>query len=132
VLEWENNAWRGKTLMNNREWKIKQIIPAPAGWKAVHCGESENGQVVMYNRAIICWALVEQLGVSESGRTQVRGMEQRLDELIVVDDVTEAETIPSGGVDCNQYFLGYDDPDGHRESEYWIGEAKRRLKREKE
>lgn len=62
----------------------------------------------------------------------MRGMEQRLDELIVIDDVINAETVASDGVDCNQYFLGYDDPDGHRESEYWIGEAKRRLKREKQ
>jgi hypothetical protein len=118
--------------MNTREWEIKQIIPAPPGWKAVHCGELENGQVVMFNRAIICWALVEELGVSQGGRSQVRGMEQRLDELIVIDDVINAETVASDGVDSNQYFLGYDDPDGHRESEYWIGEAKRRLKREKQ
>jgi hypothetical protein len=59
-------------------------------------------------------------------------MEQRLDELIVIDDAIKAATIPSDGVDCNQYFVGYDDPDAHRESEYWIAEAKRRLKREKE
>jgi hypothetical protein len=32
----------------------------------------------------------------------------------------------------NQYFLGYDDPDSHRESAYWIGQANRRLKSEKE
>jgi hypothetical protein len=118
--------------MNTREWKIKQIITAQPGWKAVHCGESENSQVVVFNRAIICWALVEELAVSEERQTQVRGMEQRVDELIVVDDAIKAERIPSDGVDCNEYFLGYDDPDGHRESEYWIGEAKRRLKREKE
>jgi hypothetical protein len=115
--------------MNTREWMIKQIIPAQPGWKAVHCGESENGQIVIFNRAIICWALVEELGVSEAGQTQVRGMEQRSDELIVIDDAIKAET---DGGDSNQYFLGYDDPDSHRESEYWIGEAKRRLKREKE
>jgi hypothetical protein len=118
--------------MKNREWKIKQIIPAQPGWKAVHCGESENGQVAMFNRAIICWALVEELGVSDAGRTQVRGMEQRFDDLIVVDDVLKAETIPADGVDCNQYFLGYDDPDAHRESQYWIGEANRRLQKERE
>jgi hypothetical protein len=118
--------------MNNREWKIKQIIPAQPGWKAVHCAESELGQVVMFNRAIICWALVEELGVNDGGRTQVRGMEQRFDDLIVVDDVLKPEAIPAEGVDCNQYFLGYDDPDAHRESQYWIGEAKRRLKTERE
>jgi hypothetical protein len=118
--------------MNTRGWQIKQIIPAQPGWKAVHCSESENGQVVMFNRAIICWALVEEIDGSAENQTQVRGMEQRLDELIVIDDAIKAATIPSDGVDCNQYFVGYDDPDAHRESEYWIAEAKRRLKREKE
>ena len=118
--------------MNTKEWKIKQIIPAQPGWKAVHCGESEDGQLVVFNRAIICWALVEELGVNDQGQTQVRGMEQRADELILVDNAIKAERIPADGVDANQYFLGYDDPEGHRESEYWIGEAKRRLKREKE
>lgn len=117
--------------MNSKEWKIKQIIPAQPGWKAVHCGESQDGQLVIFNRAVICWALVEELGVNEQGHTQVRGMEQRVDELILVDNAIKAERIPADGVDCNQYFLGYDDPEGHRESEYWMGEAKRRLKREK-
>jgi hypothetical protein len=59
-------------------------------------------------------------------------MEQRSDELIVVDDLIKAETIPADGIDCNEYFVGYDDPDGHRESGYWIAEAKRRLQLEKE
>ncbi len=86
----------------------------------------------MFNRVIVCWALVEEFNGSQGGRSQVRGMEQRLDELIVIDDVIKAETIALDGMDCNEYFLGYDDPDGHRESEYWIAEAKRRLKREKE
>jgi hypothetical protein len=119
-------------MKTNREWRIKQIISAQPGWKAVHCGAAENGQVVMYNRAIICWALVEEAGVSDGGCTQVRGMEQRFDDLIVVDDGIDTAMPPGDGGDCHQYFLGYDDPDGHRESEYWIGEAKRRLKREKE
>jgi hypothetical protein len=118
--------------MNKREWNIKQIIPAPPGWKAVHCGESENGQIGMFNRAIVCWALVEDLSASEGGRTQVRGMEQRSDELTVVDDLVKAETIPADGANCNEYFLGYDDPDSHRESEYWIREAKRRLEAKKQ
>jgi hypothetical protein len=119
-------------MKNSREWQIKQIIPAPPGWKAVHCRETENGEVVMYNRAIVCWALVEELGVSEGGRTQVRGMEQRFDDLIVVDDATTASAVAADGVDGSEYFLGYDDPDGHRESQFWLGQANRRLKREKE
>jgi hypothetical protein len=118
--------------MITKEWKIKQIIPAQPGWKAIHCGESEDGQLVMFNRPVICWALVEELGVNDQGQTQVRGMEQRADELILVDNAIEAERIPADGVDRNRYFLGYDGSEGHRESEYWIGEAKRRLKREKE
>jgi hypothetical protein len=119
-------------MNSNREWKIKQIIPAQRGWKAVHCAQSENGQLVMFDRAVVCWALVEQQGVSEGGATEVRGMEQRFDDLIVVGDIIKAETIRADDVDCNEYFLGYNDPDAHRESEYWIGEANRRLKREKE
>jgi hypothetical protein len=119
-------------MNSNREWKIKQIISAQRGWKAVHCAQSENGQLVMFNRAIVCWALVEQNDSSEVGQTEVRGMEQRFDDLIVVGDVIKAETIRADDIDCNEYFLGYDDPDAHRESEYWIGEANRRLKREKE
>jgi len=116
----------------NSEWKIKQIISAQRGWKAVHCAQSENGQLVMFNRAIVCWALVERFESSEVGQTEVRGMEQRFDDLIVVGDIIKAEMIPAEDIDCNEYFLGYDDPDAHRESEYWIGEANRRLKREKE
>jgi hypothetical protein len=119
-------------MNSKREWKIKQIISAQRGWKAVHCAQSENGQLVMFNRAIVCWALVEQNESSEVGQTEVRGMEQRFDDLIVVGDSIRAETIRADDIDCNEYFLGYDDPDAHRESEYWIGEANRRLKREKE
>jgi hypothetical protein len=119
-------------MNSNREWKIKQIIPAQRGWKAVHCAQSENGQLVVFDRAVVCWALVEQDGVSEAGQTEVRGMEQRFDDLAVVDDVIKAATLRGDDVDCNEYFLGYNDPDAHRESEYWIGEASRRLKREKE
>jgi hypothetical protein len=118
--------------MSSKQRKIKQIIPAQPGWKAVHCAESEDGQLVMFNRAIICWALVEELDVNDQGQTQVRGIEQRADELILVDNASEIEGNAVNGVDFNQYFLGYDDPAGHRESEYWIGEAKRRLQREKE
>ena len=119
-------------MNSNRGWKIKQIIPAQRGWKAVHCAQSENGQLVMFERAIVCWALVEQQGVNKEGHTEVRGMEQRFDDLTVVGDVIKVTTLRADDVDCNEYFLGYNDPDAHRESEYWIGEANRRLKREKE
>jgi len=115
----------------NKELKIKQIISAQRGWKAVHCSQSENGQLAMFERAIVCWALVEQHGGSDGGRTEVRGMEQRFDDLIVVGDVIKAKVLGADEVDCNEYFLGYDDPDAHRESQYWIGEAYRRLRQEK-
>ena len=118
-------------MNSNKELKIKQIISAQRGWKAVHCAQSESGQLAMFERAIVCWALVEQHGGSEGGRTEVRGMEQRLDDLIVVGNVIKAETLDADEVDCNEYFLGYDDPDAHRESQYWIGEAYRRLSKEK-
>jgi hypothetical protein len=116
----------------NKELKIKQIISAQRGWKAVHCSQSENGQLAMFERAIVCWALVEQHGGSDGGRTEVRGMEQRFDDLIVVGDVIKAKVLGAGEFDCNEYFFGYDDPDAHRESQYWIGEAYRRLRQEKE
>jgi hypothetical protein len=119
-------------MNSKREWKISQIIPAQPGWKAVHCADSEESQIVMFNRVIICWALVEDLGSNGGGRTQVRGMEQRLDDLIVVDDLIANEKASADDINGNQYFLGYDDPEGHRESEYWIGQAKRRLARERE
>jgi hypothetical protein len=119
-------------MNTNRRWKINQIIPAQTGWKAVHCAESASGEVTMFNRAIICWALVEEIGESDAGRTQVRGMEQNFDNLIVVDDIITAETLPPDSLNGNQYFIGYDDPDSHRESEYWIAEANRRLRNERE
>ena len=119
-------------MNTKKEWKIIQIVPAQSGWKAVHCAESEKSQIVTFNRAIICWALVEDLGTNGPARTQVRGMEQRAEDLIIVDDLIEAETISADSMDHNQYFLGYDDPEAHRESEYWIGEARRRLKKERE
>jgi hypothetical protein len=118
-------------MNSNGAWKIKQIIPAQRGWKAVHCAQSENGQPVIFNRAVVCWALVEQHRVSEPEQTEVRGMEQRFDDLIVVDDRINPKTIGPTDVNSNEYFLGYDDPDDHRESEYWIGEANRRLRNEK-
>lgn len=121
-----------RNMNSNKELKIKQIISAQRGWKAVHCSQSANGQLAMFERAIVCWALVEQHGGSDGGRTEVRGMEQRFGDLIVVGNVIKAETIGADEVDCNEYFLGYDDPDAHRESQYWIGEAYRRLSKEKE
>jgi hypothetical protein len=119
-------------MNSTKEWKINQIISAQRGWKAVHCAQSTNGQIAMFERAIVCWALVERYDANEAGKTEVRGMEQRFDDLVVVGDMIKVEIIPADELDCNEYFLGYDDPDAHRESQYWIGEAYRRLSKEKE
>lgn len=112
-------------------WKTIQIIPAENGWKAVHCQGSENGEIRIFNRAIICWALVEAVGEGEGGRTEVRGMEQNCSHFVVVGDGVRSE-IGEDGVDRNQYFLGYDDPHAHEESNYWVKQANTRLKAEKE
>jgi hypothetical protein len=116
----------------NKGWKIVQIIPAQVGWKAVHCQESENRQIKIFNRAIICWALVEAVGESDAARTQPRGIEQESNRLVVVEDLINTEEIGKDGMDPNQYFLGYDDPEAHKESDYWIKQAEARLKRERE
>ena len=115
-----------------KSWKILQIVPAQGGWKAVHCRESENKQIEISNRPIICWALVEPSGETAVGRTQVRGIEQQSDDLAVVEDLIDTEEVGKDGVNRNQYFLGYNDPEAHRESDYWIKQANDRLRTEKE
>jgi hypothetical protein len=42
----------------------------------------------------------------------------------------KTDKIGEEGVDGNQYFLGYNDPDAHQESDYWIKQANLRIKRE--
>jgi len=110
----------------NNRWKILQIIAAPAGWKAVHCQPSENEQVNIFNRPIICWALVEVAGGDDALRTEVRGVEQQSNHLAVVDDLIMTETTGEYSADGNQYFLGYDGPEAHKESDYWIKQANMR------
>ena len=113
-------------------WKTMQIIPAQDGWKAVHCQGSKNGQIEIFNRAIICWALVEAVGESDARQTEVRGVEQDFNHLVIVQDLIDRDKIGDGGIDRNQYFLGYDDPHAHKESDYWVRQAGVRLKAEKE
>ena len=115
-----------------KNWKILQIIPARGGWKAVHCQESENKQIEISNRCIICWALVEAVGETAVVRTQVRGIEQESNDLAVVEDSINTEEVGEGGTDRNQYFLGYNDPEAHKESDYWIKQGYDRLRTEKE
>ena len=120
-------------MSEHNGWKILQIIPAQGGWKAVHCQESENKQIVIFNRAIICWALAEAIGESDSPmRRQVRGIEQESNQLVIAEDLIIRERIGEDDIDRNQYFLGYDDPQSHRESDYWIKQATSRLKIERE
>jgi hypothetical protein len=115
-----------------KSWKILQIIPAQGGWKAVHCQESADKQIEISNRPIICWALVEPVGETAVARTQVRGIEQELNDLAVVEDLINTEAVGENGTDRNQYFLGYNDPEAHKESDYWIKQANARLRIEKE
>jgi hypothetical protein len=112
------------------EWKILQIIAAQAGWKAVHCQESENRQVKISSRAIICWALVEPIGAEGALRTEVRGVVQESNQLVIAGDLIRTDTKREESAEGNQYFLGYNDPEAHKESDYWIKEGKARLKTE--
>jgi hypothetical protein len=111
-------------------WRILQIIAAQPGWKAVHCEESENRQVKISNRAVICWALVESVEEDDALRTEVRGVVQESSQLVIVGDLIKTDKNGDGGVDGNQYFLGYNDPEAHKESDYWVRQANLRLKTE--
>lgn len=115
-------------IINN--WKMLQIIAAQPRWKAVHCQESENKQVKVSSRAIICWALVEPIGAEDSLRTEVRGVVQESNRLVIVGDWIATDKNGEGGVEGNQYFLGYNDPEAHKESDYWIKQGEVRLKAE--
>jgi hypothetical protein len=116
----------------HKGWKILHLVPAQAGWKAVHCQESENGKIDVFTRPILCWALVVTSGERDAAKRQVRGIEQQSkDSLGVVKDFIIEDKIEENGVDRNQYFLGYDTPDAHKESDYWIEQAEYRLEREK-
>jgi hypothetical protein len=118
-------------MNKNNNWKILQIIQAQGGWTAMHCQESNNHEVTIFKRPIICWAVVEAAG-DTAVRTEVRGIEQKSTRLAVVEDCIATEQLDGYGADRNDYFLGYNDPDAHKESEYWIKQANERLRGEKE
>ncbi len=113
-----------------KEWKMLQIIAAQAGWKAIHCQESENRQVKISSRAVICWALVEPIGAEDALRTEVRGVVQESNHLVIVGDLIKTDKNGEEGVEGSQYFLGYNDPEAHKESDYWIKQGTVRLKTE--
>jgi hypothetical protein len=119
-------------MNKDKTWKILQIIQAQSGWTAVHCQESKNHEITIFKRPIICWAVVEAAGDNAVMRTEVRGVEQRVNQLAVVEDFINTEQVDGNGTDPNHYFLGYNDPDAHKESEYWIKQANERLRAEKE
>jgi hypothetical protein len=119
-------------MNENTSWKTLQIIPAQGGWTAVHCQESKNHEIKISNRPIICWALVEPVGETAVGRTQVRGIEQGSNDLSVVQDLINSKEASGDGIDRNHYFLGYNDPEAHKESDYWIKQATDRLRKQGE
>ncbi len=111
----------------NKRWKILQIVSAQPGWKAVYCQESENNQVKISNQVIICWALVESTGADDALQTEVKGIVQESNHLVIVRDLITTEKLGEEEVLGNQYLLGYNDPDAHKESDHWIERAKVRL-----
>ena len=111
-----------------KRWKILQIVAAQPGWQAVYGQGSERREVNISNRVIICWALVETIGADEALRTEVRGVVQDSNQLIVVGDLIPTDKIGEANAPGNQYFLGYNDPEAHKESDYWITQANLRLK----
>jgi hypothetical protein len=119
-------------MNTNKTWKILQIIPAQGGWTAVYCQESKNHQITISNRLIVCWALVEPVGETAVVRTEVRGIEQGSNDLAVVEDLIKSEECEGDDIDQNQYFLGYNDPGAHKESDYWLKQANDRLRTERE
>jgi hypothetical protein len=50
----------------------------------------------------------------------------------VVDDVIDIDEVGEDDTDRNQYFLGYNDPEAHKESDYWIKHGNDRFRTEKE
>jgi hypothetical protein len=119
-------------MNEHKHWKILQIIPAQDGWQAVHCQETENKEIKISNRSVICWALVESVGETAVVGTQVRGIEQESHDLVVVEDLIDMENVGEDATDRNRYFLGYNDPEAHKESDYWIHRGNERLRTEKE
>lgn len=112
--------------MNVRnEAKICQIVAAQPGWKAVYC--QGHGEVKISNRVIICWALVEIIGANGAAQTEVRGVVQESGRLTIVGDMTATDDITGKEAIEKQYFLGYNDPDEHKETDYWINQAQVRI-----
>ncbi len=108
-------------------WKILQIVAAQAGWKAIYGQESANRQVKISYRVVICWALV---GMADAQGTEVRGIVQESNGLGIVGDSMATSNNGETAAAAHQYFLGYNDPDAHKESDYWIEQANMRIRTE--
>ena len=101
-------------MTEDKNWKILQIIPAQAGWKAVHCEGSASAERKISNRAIVCWALVEAVGGSAVGQREVRGIEQNANDLTVVDDVVDIDEVGEDDTDRNHHSARTVGPQGRR------------------
>jgi hypothetical protein len=62
----------------------------------------------------------------------VRGVEQESDRLVIARDLITTNELGETVADGKQYFLGYNDPEAHKESDHWIKQAHERLQAEKE
>jgi len=98
----------------------------------MYCQESANRQVKISHRVIICWALVDAVGAGDARRTEVRGIVQDSYNLGIVGDAIATANTGDQDAMGNQYFLGYNDPDAHKESDFWIEQANVRIKTEKD
>ena len=118
------------------EWKILQIIPAHSGWMAVYGQESENREIEVSKRPVVCWALIAEIAVirdkrKETGRRKVQGLEQSGVLLDLSEDFIISDRLEKGSVDPNQYFLGYEDPQDTEENWKGIAEDHLELERKK-
>jgi hypothetical protein len=104
-----------------------QIVAAQAGWTAVFCEESQSKEIKTSNRPIICWALVEALGGTDGLRTEVRGVVQESTRLVIVGDLMTPDAVGEKDWIGKEYFLGYNDPEAHKESDYWMKQARIRI-----
>jgi hypothetical protein len=115
-------------MMACNGWRILQIVAAQDGWKAVYCQESQSQEIKTSHRPIICWALVEALGGTDGLRTEVRGVVQESSRLVIVGDLITPDEVGEKEWIGKEYFLGYNDPEAHKESDYWMKQASIRIK----
>ena len=122
--------------VGHKEWKILQIIPAHSGWRAVYGQESENREIEVSKRHVVCWALVAEIVViknksKETGRRKVQGIEQSGVLLNFSEDLIISDRLEKRSVDPNQYFLGYEDPQESEEGWEDFVEDHLKLERQK-